>query len=116
MIGTDNNKPTYKWLVSGGRITGAQGTSTIEVQVDRAANDVTATVEITSFPRECNNKASCSVHVASKYPAHWFAPVIDPKKPDWEILPQEAGPGEVILRSEERRVGKECRSRWTREN
>lgn len=32
-----------------------------------------------------------------RYPAHWFAPVIDPKKPVWEILPQEAGPGEVIL-------------------
>jgi hypothetical protein len=33
----------------------------------------------------------------SRYPAHWFAPIIDPNKPDWEILPQEAGPGEVIL-------------------
>src|SRR3954463_14575004 len=32
-----------------------------------------------------------------RYPAHWFTPVIDPKKPDWEILPQEAGLGEVIL-------------------
>jgi hypothetical protein len=32
-----------------------------------------------------------------RYPAHWFAPVNDPNKPDWEILPQEAGPGEVIL-------------------
>lgn len=32
-----------------------------------------------------------------RYPAHWFAPVVDPKKPDWEILPQEAGPGEVVL-------------------
>lgn len=32
-----------------------------------------------------------------RYPAHWFAPVIDAKKPDWEILPQQAGPGEVIL-------------------
>jgi predicted NAD-dependent protein-ADP-ribosyltransferase YbiA (DUF1768 family) len=32
-----------------------------------------------------------------RYPTHWFAPVVDPKKPDWEILPQEAGPGEVIL-------------------
>src|SRR5947208_9183053 len=31
------------------------------------------------------------------YPAHWWTPVIDPKKPDWEILPQAAGPGEVIL-------------------
>ena len=33
----------------------------------------------------------------SGYPAHWFAPVNDANKPDWEILPQAAGPGEVIL-------------------
>ena len=32
-----------------------------------------------------------------RYPAHWWTPIDDPKKPDWEILPQEAGPGEVIL-------------------
>src|SRR5437016_13150899 len=32
-----------------------------------------------------------------RYPAHWCTTVIDSKKPDWEILPQEAGPGEVIL-------------------
>ena len=31
------------------------------------------------------------------YPAVWFAPVNDPNKPDWEILPQEAKAGEVIL-------------------
>lgn len=31
------------------------------------------------------------------YPAIWFAEVIDTKKPDWEILPKEAKPGEVIL-------------------
>jgi predicted NAD-dependent protein-ADP-ribosyltransferase YbiA (DUF1768 family) len=33
----------------------------------------------------------------ARYPAHWWAPVSDEGKPDWEILPQEAGPGEVIL-------------------
>jgi len=33
----------------------------------------------------------------SRYPAHWWTPINDPNKPDWEILPQEAGPGEVIL-------------------
>ena len=33
----------------------------------------------------------------SRYPAHWWIPIVDPKKPDWEILPQEAGAGEVIL-------------------
>jgi predicted NAD-dependent protein-ADP-ribosyltransferase YbiA (DUF1768 family) len=33
----------------------------------------------------------------SLYPAHWWAPVPKEGAPDWEILPQEAGPGEVIL-------------------
>lgn len=31
------------------------------------------------------------------YPAEWFARVEDPLAPTWEILPQAAGPGEVIL-------------------
>jgi len=31
------------------------------------------------------------------YPSIWFAPINDPNKPDWEILPQEAKAGEVIL-------------------
>ena len=35
--------------------------------------------------------------VRNEYPAHWFAPVSEVNKPDWEILPQAAGPGEVIL-------------------
>ena len=33
----------------------------------------------------------------SRYPSVWFAPINDPNKPDWEILPQEAKAGEVIL-------------------
>ena len=32
-----------------------------------------------------------------RYPAHWWTPVPVEGKPDWEILPQEAGRGEVIL-------------------
>ncbi len=32
-----------------------------------------------------------------RYPAHWWTPVPEAGKPDWEILPQEARPGEVIL-------------------
>lgn len=32
-----------------------------------------------------------------KYPAAWFAPINDPNKPDWEILPQERQAGEVVL-------------------
>lgn len=32
-----------------------------------------------------------------RYPARWWAAVPKEGAPDWEILPQEAGPGEVIL-------------------
>ncbi|MEW5981803.1 MAG: NADAR family protein [Acidobacteriota bacterium] len=31
------------------------------------------------------------------YPAHWWAPVSREGAPEWEILPHEAGPGEVIV-------------------
>jgi len=45
--------------------------------------------------------AAVAVQTATKrdprYPVHWWTPISDPNKPDWEILPQEAGPGEVIL-------------------
>jgi len=33
----------------------------------------------------------------ANYPAHWWTPVSTNGAPSWEILPQEAGPGEVIL-------------------
>ena len=33
----------------------------------------------------------------SRYPARWWQPVSKEGAPDWEIMPQEAGPGEVIL-------------------
>jgi len=34
---------------------------------------------------------------APRYPSHWWTPVPEAGKPDWEILPQAAAPGEVIL-------------------
>lgn len=34
---------------------------------------------------------------SERYPAHWWTPVPEAGKPAWEILPQEAKPGEVIL-------------------
>jgi predicted NAD-dependent protein-ADP-ribosyltransferase YbiA (DUF1768 family) len=33
----------------------------------------------------------------AQYPARWWAPVAKDGAPAWEILPQEAGPGEVIV-------------------
>ena len=33
----------------------------------------------------------------SRYPAYWWTPISKEGAPAWEILPQEAGIGEVIL-------------------
>jgi predicted NAD-dependent protein-ADP-ribosyltransferase YbiA (DUF1768 family) len=38
-----------------------------------------------------------SAFLSANYPPLWFAPISDPHKPAWEILPQAAKPGEVIL-------------------
>ena len=40
---------------------------------------------------------TCALARGQNYPAHWWTPVPEANKPDWEILPQEAKPGEVIL-------------------
>ena len=42
-------------------------------------------------------QASQQIKRDPQYPEHWWTPVPVEGKPDWEILPQEAGPGEVIL-------------------
>jgi predicted NAD-dependent protein-ADP-ribosyltransferase YbiA (DUF1768 family) len=34
---------------------------------------------------------------AGPYPSHWWTPVPENQKADWEMLPQAAKPGEVIL-------------------
>jgi hypothetical protein len=39
-----------------------------------------------------------------RFPSHWWEPVPTEGIPEWEILPQEAGPGEVIL-SKRRELG-----------
>jgi len=56
----------------------------------------TASPSIAS-PRQSSPSSAQQISRDPRYPAHWWTPVIDPKKPEWEILPQEAGPGEVIL-------------------
>ena len=39
----------------------------------------------------------CAALYAQPYPAHWWTPVPENQKAWWEILPQAAKPGEVIL-------------------
>jgi predicted NAD-dependent protein-ADP-ribosyltransferase YbiA (DUF1768 family) len=43
------------------------------------------------------SRVNSQVQRDGRYPTHWWKPVDETGKPDWEILPQEAGPGEVIL-------------------
>ena len=47
-------------------------------------------------PRQGTSHAQIS-QGQSRYPGHWRAAVPRAGAPAWEILPQEAGPGEVIL-------------------
>jgi predicted NAD-dependent protein-ADP-ribosyltransferase YbiA (DUF1768 family) len=42
-------------------------------------------------------QAQVAAEQSGKYPSHWWTPVPDAGKPDWEILPQAAKPGQVIL-------------------
>jgi predicted NAD-dependent protein-ADP-ribosyltransferase YbiA (DUF1768 family) len=46
--------------------------------------------------REESPQAPSAKH-ASQYPSRWWAAIPKAGAPAWEILPQEAGPGEVIL-------------------
>jgi hypothetical protein len=45
----------------------------------------------------CHKSQPMPASSADRYPTHWWTPVSRDGAPDWEILPQEAGPGEVIL-------------------
>jgi len=49
------------------------------------------------YDREQSHTASPPVAPVSRYPSHWWSEISSVGAPDWEILPQEAGPGEVIL-------------------
>jgi len=48
-------------------------------------------------PRRPARSAAQSLAARASYPAHWWTPIPDAGAPDWEILPQAAGPGEVIV-------------------
>ncbi len=48
-------------------------------------------------PRAANRSPAELLAARTNYPARWWAPVPTNGAPAWEIFPQEAGPGEVIL-------------------
>ena len=65
-------------------------------QLERAifATIVALLAFIFAMSTNAQRRLSADVH---RYPDIWFAAINDPNKPDWEIFPQEAKPGEVIL-------------------
>lgn len=48
-------------------------------------------------PQPTTRPAAELLAARTNYPAHWWTPVPTNGAPAWEILPQTAGPGEVIL-------------------
>ena len=70
--------------------------------ISAVARDVRKTVSFRTPNAWCVRKlAACvtwqQISRDPRYPRHWWAPVAKEGAPAWEIMPQEAGPGEVIL-------------------
>lgn len=53
--------------------------------------------QATAYAQQVTPPSPLQISRDSRYPAHWWTPVSKEGAPSWEILPQEAGPGEVIL-------------------
>ena len=58
---------------------------------------LTALVAGTRPSRAASTSADELLAARARYPAHWWAPVPREGAPEWEVLPQLAGPGEVIV-------------------
>lgn len=56
-----------------------------------------ATIDRPRTPTEQAWSPESLLKARKNYPAHWWTPVPTNGAPSWEILPQEAAPGEVIL-------------------
>jgi len=62
--GDPSATPTYKWVVSTGRIVSGQGTSSISVDTSGAAGKtVKATVEVGGYDRSCVTEAYVDTHI-----------------------------------------------------
>ena len=58
---------------------------------------LTALAADARVPRAASPSADELLAARANYPAHWWAPVPQEGAPEWEVLPQSAGPGEVIV-------------------
>jgi hypothetical protein len=64
VTGDPSAKLKFKWTLSSGKITSGQGTASITVDTtETGGQSITGTVEVDGIPKECGNKASCSIIV-----------------------------------------------------
>jgi predicted NAD-dependent protein-ADP-ribosyltransferase YbiA (DUF1768 family) len=68
------------------------------VQLKCWRNPVALLLLVSLFLGACNSPtAKTAKQSQPEYPAHWWHPVAKEGAPAWEVFPQEAGPGQVIL-------------------
>jgi len=103
------NKVNRVWILTGDRSAGTDRLISlvgkrviVSGHLEQLAENATATPpSLAMFMRVTNpndiQEAPRGSPSGRVYPFYWFAPINDPNKPDWEILPQEAKAGEVIL-------------------
>ena len=72
----------------------AEAIARAELDESAAAEGDSVTLAAAAAPGETPAADSSE---RAPYPSHWWAPVSEEGSPEWEILPQAAGPGEVIL-------------------
>jgi predicted NAD-dependent protein-ADP-ribosyltransferase YbiA (DUF1768 family) len=66
-------------------------------KINRALSVLIALFLLSACLQSREPTSSSQISNNSRYPAHWWAPIPRDGAPEWEILPQEAGSGEVIL-------------------
>jgi hypothetical protein len=60
--------PTYRWMLSAGKITSGQGTAVITVDTTGVVNDdLTATVQVGGYHQDCDREDSYRVKIKRKY-------------------------------------------------
>ena len=76
-------------------------------------NDYTEPLTHEELEEVRNNPISVALTVGKKVPKEWFEKANGKKILGLACGGGQQGPVFALLRSEERRVGKECRSRWS---
>lgn len=65
-LGDPNVTPTFRWMISAGKIVSGQGTSSINIDTTGASGTITGTVEIGGYQSQCDSTASSTTSLVSK--------------------------------------------------